>query len=80
MRTTRDAIAKDWLTCPEAEEPVDLRLSFSDCLKDHGCADRSSVDCPLYVERLVKLATAERAAAGARTPTSGSSLLQSPII
>lgn len=81
MRTTRDAITRDWLPCPDAREPVDLRLSFADCRKDHGCRDRSSEDCPLYVERLVKLATGgERVAPGARTPTSASSLLQSPII
>ncbi|MFY9316914.1 MAG: hypothetical protein WAO95_15325 [Burkholderiales bacterium] len=56
MRTTRDAIEKDWLRCPEANEQVDVRLSFTDCKKDHGCEDRLPSHCPLYVERLIKRA------------------------
>ena len=54
MRTTRDAIKQNWLRCPEANEDVDVRLSFSDCRKDHGCKDRLPCYCPMYVERLVK--------------------------
>lgn len=61
MRTTRDAIKKDWLHCPEANEAINVRLSYSDCRKDHGCKDRLPSHCPLYVERLVKR-TAELAA------------------
>jgi hypothetical protein len=56
MRTTRDAIAKNWLLCPEVEEKIDVRHSFSDCKKDHECKDRLPSHCPLYVERLVKQA------------------------
>lgn len=56
MRTTRDAIKKDWLPCHEANEMIDVRLRFSDCRKDHGCKDRLASHCPLYVERLVKRA------------------------
>jgi hypothetical protein len=56
MRSTRDAMARDWLHCPEANEPVDLRLAFSDCKKDHGCEDRLPSHCPMYVERLIKRA------------------------
>jgi hypothetical protein len=56
MRTTRDAIAKNWLLCPDANEKIDLRLSFSDCKKDHECKDSLPSHCPLYVERLVKQA------------------------
>ena len=40
MRTTRDAIAKDWLPCPEANQDIDLRLSFLDCKGLHECEDR----------------------------------------
>jgi hypothetical protein len=61
MRTTRDAIKKDWLHCPDANEVIDVRLSYPDCSKDHGCKDRLPSHCPLYVERLVKR-TAELAA------------------
>jgi hypothetical protein len=59
MRTTRDAMTRDWLPCPEAGEVVDLRHSFSDCRYDHGCEDRLPSHCPLYVERLVKHAVEE---------------------
>lgn len=56
MRTTRDAMTKDWLPCPECGELIDIRRSFPDCQKDHGCEDRHPSHCPLYVERLVKQA------------------------
>ena len=59
MRTTRDAMSKDWLPCPECGELIDTRLSFSDCLKDHGCEDRPPSHCPMYVQRLVKRAADE---------------------
>lgn len=56
MRTTRDAIAEDWLPCPEMNEKIDVRLTFAECKDDHKCADRLPSHCPLYVERLVKQA------------------------
>ena len=56
MRTTRDAMTRDWLPCPEAGELIDIRLTFRDCLKEHGCEARPPNYCPLYVERLVKQA------------------------
>lgn len=59
MRTTRDAITRDWLPCPEAGELIDIRLSFRDCRNEHACEDRLPSYCPLYVERLVKQAAEE---------------------
>ncbi len=56
MRTTRDAIDKNWLPCPEAREKVNIGLSFPDCRYEHGCEDRLPSDCPLYVERLIRRA------------------------
>jgi len=49
-------MTRDWLPCPEAGELIDIRLSFDDCRKDHGCEDRLPCHCPMYVERLVKQA------------------------
>jgi len=54
MRTTRDAIRKNWLPCPDAGEMVDVGLSFADCKHEHGCEDRLPSYCPLYVERLIR--------------------------
>jgi hypothetical protein len=50
-------MTRDWLPCPECGELIDIRLSFGDCRKDHGCGDRLPCHCPMYVERLVKHAT-----------------------
>lgn len=68
MRTTRDAITRNWLPCPEAQEAINLRLSFADCKKDHACSDRLPSHCPLYVERLVRQAAISRRSAGASQP------------
>ena len=54
MGSTRDAIKKKWLPCPEAKEAVNVGLSFADCKSDHGCEDRLPSYCPLYVERLIR--------------------------
>jgi hypothetical protein len=64
MRTTRDAIKQGWLPCPEAQEEVDVGLSFADCKNDHGCEDRQPSDCPLYVERVIRRAVTSAAPAG----------------
>jgi len=59
MRTTRDAIRKNWLPCPEAAELVNVGLPFADCRHDHGCEERAPSDCPLYVERTIRRAVVQ---------------------
>jgi hypothetical protein len=68
MRTTRDAIKRSWLPCPEAKEAVDVGLSFADCRNEHGCEDRLPSYCPMYVERLIRRTVRDAAPGTFRDP------------